>query len=121
MKLLIALATTVALVGPAAVASPAKAGANECVGTIVTDKQWVYVVDAGLHTTEGRLCQAPLNSRIGRRILAACPVGSYCNIDIYNNDHDVSITVKKDIELEGWKFNSADTITKISGIYREHP
>jgi hypothetical protein len=111
--------TLVATAALAALATPAMAGANDCVGTIVTDKEWVYVVDAGLHTTEGRLCQAKLKSPIARHILATCPVGSYCNVDIYNNDNDVSIHVKKDIELEGWRFDSADTITKISGIYRE--
>ena len=114
-----ALKTLTVAAALAGIASPAIAGANDCIGTIVTDKEWVYVVDAGLHTKDGRLCQARLKSPIGRRILATCPVGSTCYVDIYNNDHDVSIPVKKNIELEGWRFDSADTITKISGIYRE--
>jgi hypothetical protein len=109
-------ATALAL---AAMASPALAGANDCNGKILTDKEWVYVVDAGRYYSAGRLCQAKLGSKIANRILTACPVGSTCNVDIYNNDHDVSIQVKKNIELEGFKFDSADTITKISGITGE--
>jgi hypothetical protein len=119
-KLLIALAMTVALVGPAS------AGANDCIGTVMTDKDWVYVVDlgsvadpGGSYTAEGRLCQAPLKSRNARRILATCPVGSLCDVDVYNNDRGGTKVVKKTIELKGRKFDSAETITKIDGVYQK--
>jgi hypothetical protein len=89
--------TVLAVAALLALATPAFAGSNSCRGDVTADKDWVYVTD---YTNEigGRYdpatkkslvfqrppepCRAKIGSSIAHRILAKCPVGSVCWIDM---------------------------------------
>jgi hypothetical protein len=58
--------------------STAKAGSNECSGPIVTDKEWVRINEE----MNEEPCRVKLNSDLGRRVLAACPAGANCTLDL---------------------------------------
>ena len=70
MKSLAVAAMTVAML------APAKAGSNECSGPIVTDKEWIRINEE----LNERPCRVKLNSNLGRRVLAVCPVGANCTL-----------------------------------------
>ena len=108
-KTLLAAAALVAL------ASPAFAGSNSCRGEVTADKDWVYVTD---HVNEigGRYdpatgkslvfqgppqpCKAKPNSAIGRRILAKCPVGTECWIEMPDDNKSTGHPFTKIISVE---------------------
>jgi hypothetical protein len=59
----------------------AHAGTNTCEGTVNVDHDMTTVVgEYGSFGPNG--CRFPTASKLGRRILAACPNGSQCMIDV---------------------------------------
>jgi hypothetical protein len=97
-----------------ALASPAFAGSNACNGEVSADKDWVYVTDyineigarydaatKTVLTYQGPVqpCRAKVGSPIARRILAKCPIGSECQIEM-PDDGSTGWPIKKIIFIE---------------------
>jgi len=99
-KLLIAVAALVAL------ASPAIAGDNLCQGTISTDAEWVHVTldDDMQSTPKTPPCRVQLNSDLGRRVLAKCTIGDFC---------DINLPVEGSDRVKAEPVNGVRTIVKI--------
>lgn len=59
----------------------AHAGVNTCEGTVQAGAEWTMVVgETGNYAPNG--CRFATASKLGRRILAVCPNGSQCLIDV---------------------------------------
>jgi hypothetical protein len=69
----------------------ASAGSNVCEGTVQVGKEWTTIRgEFGDYAPEG--CRFQTASKLGRRIIAACPNGSECQIDIPLNKRQSTIT-----------------------------
>jgi hypothetical protein len=98
LKILISLNLTVML----AFARPAMAGSNECEGLVKVGKEWTTVKsDLGDFAPDG--CRFRTASKLGRHILAECPDGSNCTINVpldlipkNPNEHQSPIITKID-------------------------
>jgi hypothetical protein len=74
MKRMFLLLTTATMI----TASPAFAGSNTCYGKLTIHPEgWTTVIDQ-----DGYGCQFQTKSPIGKKIIAVCPHGSECDIDI---------------------------------------
>jgi hypothetical protein len=106
MKKLLPLAVVVVL---ASITGVAQAGSNECDGVVQVGKEWTTVSgEMGDYAPNG--CRFRTASKLGRRILAVCPDGSNCQIDL---------------PLKSWPVPSPDapvkpvqTITTIASVRR---
>ena len=77
-KNLLALAIVVVL---ASIPALALVGSNECDGIVQVGEEWTTVAgEMGDYAPNG--CQFRTASKLGRRILAVCPDGSECQIDL---------------------------------------
>ena len=64
----------------------AHAGMNRCTGTVLVGNEWTTVKgDLDDYAPDG--CRFKTVSKLGYRILAACPNGSVCQIDIMPLDN----------------------------------
>ena len=81
MKTKLTFTGTVIAAALLAATATAHAGVNTCEGTVQVGKEWTMVVgDTGNYAPNG--CRFPTASSLGRRILATCPNGSQCLIDV---------------------------------------
>jgi hypothetical protein len=94
-KLLLTAAALIALT------SAASAGSTRCEGHVVVGSEWTTVEDESVvplpkdhpRYTPPDICRFKTNSALGKRILAKCPAGSLCNLDLAidaGSDHQVS-------------------------------
>jgi hypothetical protein len=75
----------------------AHAGSNVCQGTAQVGKQWTTVKgDLGDYAPDG--CRFQTTSKLGRRIIAACPDTSECMIDVPLTKRSSSITSITNVE-----------------------
>jgi hypothetical protein len=76
----------------------AHAGSNTCEGTVTVGKDWTTVKgDVGDYAPDG--CRFLTASKLGRRILAACPDGTAdCAIDVPLNKRSSTITSITNVE-----------------------
>lgn len=80
----------------------AQAGSNTCEGTVTVGKEWTTIKgDLGDHAPEG--CRFQTSSKLGRRIIAACPEGSECQIDIPLNNRSSTVTSITHVEARSTK------------------
>jgi hypothetical protein len=78
MRKLLALGVVVVL---SPISGAAKAGSNECDGIVQVDQEWTTVSgEIGDYAPKG--CRFLTASQLGRRILAVCPDGSECQIQL---------------------------------------
>jgi hypothetical protein len=69
----------------------AHAGSNVCEGAVQVGKEWTTVKgEFGDYAPEG--CRFQTASKLGRRIIAACPDGSECMIDVPLTKRSSTIT-----------------------------
>jgi hypothetical protein len=69
----------------------AYAGSNVCEGTVLVGKEWTTVKgEFSDYAPDG--CRFLTVSKLGRRIIAACPDGSECQIDVPLTKRSSSIT-----------------------------
>jgi len=81
MKMRKLLLATVTL---AAMTSAAQAGAVTCKGEVFNDTPgWTTIADRSPDSPD-EFCRFKTKSPVGKRILAKCPVGSTCDIDLLN-------------------------------------
>jgi hypothetical protein len=92
MKLSLLAAAAIALLTTAA-----NAGSNSCGGTVQVGPEWTTVKgDLGDFAPNG--CRFQTASKLGRRIIAACPNGSECMIDVPLNKRSSTITSITNVE-----------------------
>jgi hypothetical protein len=86
-----------------AMLAAAHAGDNSCRGVTSVKKDFVYVTERPDLRSNPPMppCRAPLSSAIGKRILASCPVGSDCTVEM---------------PLEGKTQDSKGTILRVEAI-----
>ena len=85
MKTLACLATALASIA----VTTAHAGSNTCQGTVQIGKEWTTVKG----DSSDQSCQFQTGSQLGRRIIAICPDGSECMINIPLNKPSRTLTV----------------------------
>jgi hypothetical protein len=75
----------------------AHAGSNTCEGNVMVGKEWTTAKgDTGDFAPDG--CRFLTSSKLGRRIIAACPDGSQCLIDVPLNKRSHTITSITNVE-----------------------
>jgi hypothetical protein len=75
----------------------ARAGSNTCEGTVTVGTEWTTVKSQyGDYAPDG--CRFQTASKLGRRIIAACPDGSQCMIDVPLNKRSNTITSITNVE-----------------------
>jgi hypothetical protein len=73
--------TTLSAIVTVASITAAHAGVNSCEGTVHVGTEWTTVIgEFGNYAPNG--CRFLTASKLGRRILTACPDGSQCMIDV---------------------------------------
>jgi len=88
------------------VITSAHAGSNMCGGIIEVGPYWTTVKgDLGDFAPDG--CRFQTDSKLGRRIIAACPNGSECMIDVPLNKRSPTITSITNVESTSTKQPSA--------------
>ena len=87
----------------------AHAGSNTCEGTVTVGKEWTTVKgDTGDMAPGG--CRFQTASKLGRRIIATCPDGSQCLIDVPLNKRSHTITSITNVEATSTKQPSARVV-----------
>jgi hypothetical protein len=81
MKRLWKSITLFAIANMIALAAPAHAGSNECVGYVLKGGH-IVDDDNTWSSPIGDHCTFNVNSAVGRKILSKCPIGSACRIDL---------------------------------------
>ena len=101
--LLLTAAALVALTGAA------QAGSFPCEGEVVVNAGWASLKD---DTTSDQICRFKADTPLGKRLLAKCPVGSICWMDLYDGGVGNYITYNRGVTIV--------TITKwpASGVER---
>jgi hypothetical protein len=108
--LLLTAAALVALTGAA------QAGSFPCEGEVVVNAGWASLLatepKADDDKSPDQICRFKANTPLGKRLLAKCPVGSICNMDLYDGGVGNHITYNHGVTIV--------TITKwpASGVER---